>query len=72
MERGTIKWFDEQKGYGFILSDTDGKEYFVHATAVTDMGRVLEKGEHVEFEVVEGKKGPQAGNVRSLSESEAE
>lgn len=66
MEKGTVKWFDEQKGFGFITSDIGGKDYFVHATNVETLDHVLEKGERVEFEIGEGPKGPQAKNVRAL------
>lgn len=68
MERGTVKWFDEEKGYGFLLSTTDNKEYFVHRTQVEDLEGALEKGQVVEFEIGEGKRGPMAVNVRVLVE----
>ena len=71
MERGTIKWFDEEKGFGFILSDTDGKEYFVHRTQIGELERTLDKGQQVEYEIGEGKRGPMAINVRVLFEEEA-
>lgn len=70
MERGTVKWFDLEKGFGFIQSDgADKKEFFVHKTSIEEGGS-LDQGERVEFEIGEGKKGPMAVNVRSLSESE--
>jgi len=71
MERGTVKWFDKEKNFGFIESDTGGKEFFVHSSNVQEMEEGLDKGQRVEFEIGEGKKGPQAVNVRSLSEEEA-
>lgn len=65
MERGTVKWFDKEKGYGFITT-TNGKEYFVHKSKVIDLGNGLDQGQMVEFEIAEGRKGPEAANVRSL------
>ncbi len=62
--RGTVKWFDPKKGYGFITKE-DGQDIFVHWTAIQMEGfRTLEEGQEVEFEVTEGRKGPQAANVR--------
>lgn len=62
--RGTVKWFDSAKGYGFITPET-GKDVFVHHTDIDKEGfRGLEEGQAVEFELTEGKKGPQASNVR--------
>lgn len=66
MERGTIKWYDEEKGYGFIVSDIDGKDYFVHKSQIEDLEKVLDKGQEVEFEIGQGTKGPMAINVRRL------
>jgi len=66
MERGTIKWYDEEKGYGFIVSDIDGKDYFVHKSQIEDLEKSLDKGQAVEFEIGEGQKGPMAVNVRRL------
>jgi len=64
--RGKVKWFDSKKGYGFITGE-DGNDVFVHFSAVQMDGyRKLEEDEEVEFEVVEGDKGPQASNVRPL------
>lgn len=64
--RGTVKWFSDHKGYGFI-TDEDGKDVFVHYSAIADAGfRTLNEGQSVEFDVVEGKKGLQAANVRPL------
>ncbi len=61
--KGTVKWFNNQKGYGFI-SDENGKDIFVHYTGVKMEGfKSLDEGAKVEFDVVEGEKGPQAVNV---------
>ncbi len=66
MPQGTVKWFNDSKGYGFI-SQEDGKDVFVHHQAIQTEGfRSLAEGERVEFEVVDGPKGPQAANVRKL------
>ena len=63
---GTVKWFNAKKGYGFI-SDEEGKDVFVHFSALNMDGfKELKDGERVEFEVVEGEKGPQAANVVRL------
>lgn len=64
MEKGTVKWFNNSKGFGFI-SQENGPDVFVHHTAITGDGfRSLNEGEVVEFETVEGPKGLQAANVR--------
>lgn len=61
--KGTVKWFDSAKGYGFITTET-GSDIFVHYTGINKDGfRGLEEGQNVEFEVSEGKKGEQAVNV---------
>lgn len=66
MSKGTVKWFNNQKGYGFI-SDEQGKDVFVHFTGLNMEGfKSLEEGQNVEFDVVEGAKGPQATNVTRL------
>ena len=66
MQQGTVKWFNAKKGYGFI-SDEEGKDVFVHFSALNMDGfKELKAGERVEFEVVEGEKGPQAANVVRL------
>ena len=64
MAQGTVKWFNSEKGYGFIAVD-GGQDLFVHYTAIDMEGyRSLEDGQRVEFEVSEGPKGPQAEQVR--------
>ena len=66
MKTGTVKWFNAKKGYGFI-SDENGDDIFVHFSALDMSGfKVLEEGDKVEFEVIEGEKGPQAANVTKL------
>ncbi|KPU27759.1 cold-shock protein [Caloranaerobacter sp. TR13] len=66
MEKGTVKWFNSTKGYGFITRDNGG-DVFVHYSAIkTDGFKTLEEGQKVEFEVVQGEKGPQATNVTKL------
>ncbi|MBI3253001.1 MAG: cold-shock protein [Candidatus Omnitrophica bacterium] len=68
MARGTIKWFSDQKGYGFITPDGGKKDVFVHFSALQGEGfKSLREGEIVEFEVTTGPKGEQAANVRKLS-----
>ena len=64
--RGTVTWFSDSKGYGFI-SQTDGPDGFVHHSNISGEGfRTLEEGQEVEFEMVEGTKGPQAQDVVKL------
>ena len=66
MSTGTVKWFNNQKGYGFI-SDADGNDVFVHYTGLNMEGyKTLEEGQEVEFDVTEGAKGPHAINVTKL------
>ncbi len=66
MPRGTVKWFNEQKGYGFIASE-DGADVFVHHTGIQGDGfRSLEEGDEVEFETEQGPKGLKAVNVRVI------
>lgn len=63
MQKGKVKWFNAEKGYGFIESE-DGTDVFVHFSAINAEGyKTLDEGMTVEFEVVEGAKGPQAANV---------
>lgn len=64
MEKGRVKWFSAEKGFGFIERD-GGNDVFVHFSAITMEGfKTLENGMEVEFDVVDGAKGPQAANVR--------
>ena len=66
MKKGTVKWFNAKKGFGFI-SDESGNDVFVHFSALKMDGfKVLEEGDQVEYEVVNGEKGPQAANVVKL------
>lgn len=66
MEKGTVKWFDNSKGYGFI-SRSSGKDVFVHHSAIQGEGyKSLEEGQEVQFEVTKGPKGDQAVNVAKL------
>ncbi|MFS8524591.1 MAG: cold shock domain-containing protein [Limnochordales bacterium] len=63
MERGRVKWFSNEKGYGFIERES-GEDVFVHYTAIQQEGfKTLEEGEEVRFEIVQGARGPQAANV---------
>ncbi|GBD26548.1 MAG: cold shock domain-containing protein [Candidatus Binatia bacterium] len=67
MVQGTVKWFNGQKGYGFITKD-DGQDVFVHYTAINGQGfRSLQEGQRVEFEITQGPKGLQAANVTKIS-----
>jgi CspA family cold shock protein len=63
---GKVKWFNSEKGYGFIERE-DGDDVFVHFTAIQGTGfKTLEEGQKVEFEIVQGNRGPQAANVVKL------
>jgi len=65
--QGTVKWFNNEKGYGFIAVD-GGQDVFVHYSAIQSEGyRSLDEGQRVEFEVAQGQKGPQADGVRVLA-----
>jgi CspA family cold shock protein len=66
MAQGTVKWFNDQKGYGFISQDSGG-DVFVHYSAIQSDGfRTLAEGDKVEFEITQGAKGPAAANVRKI------
>jgi CspA family cold shock protein len=64
---GTVKWFNAEKGYGFIANDEGGDDVFVHFSAIQGEGyKTLEEGEKVSFEITEGARGPQAANVNRI------
>ena len=66
MTTGTVKWFNEAKGFGFITPDDGGKDVFVHFSAIASEGfRKLAEGQQVTFDVEDGPKGPQATNIRA-------
>ena len=65
---GTVKWFNDAKGFGFITPEEGGKDVFVHHTAIQSEGfRSLAEGDKVEFDVQQGPKGPQAANVKKTT-----
>lgn len=66
MKKGIVKWFNAEKGYGFITFE-NGQDVFVHFSAINQEGyKSLDEGQKVTFDVVEGEKGPQASNVRTV------
>lgn len=66
MSKGTVKWFNDEKGFGFILPDDGGKDLFVHRSNVETAGHTLKEGQQVEYEVGQGRKGPEATKVKGL------
>ena len=67
MATGTVKWFNAEKGYGFITQDGDGPDVFAHFSAIQATGyRTLEENQRVEFEITQGPKGPQADQIRTI------
>ena len=67
MAKGTVKWFSDQKGYGFVTPEDGSKDVFVHHTAIQGEGfKSRQEGQSVEFEITQGPKGPQATNVVKL------
>jgi CspA family cold shock protein len=67
MASGTVKWFNADKGFGFITQDGGGADVFAHFSAIEATGfRSLEENQRVEFEITQGPKGPQAANIRPL------
>ena len=68
MATGTVKWFNESKGFGFITPDGGGEDLFAHFSAIQSSGfKTLKEGQQVEFDVTAGPKGKQAANIRPLS-----
>jgi CspA family cold shock protein len=67
MPQGTVKWFNSEKGYGFIRPDDGGEDLFVHYSGIEGSGfRSLEEGDKVSYEVTQGRQGPQAQNVSKI------
>ena len=70
--KGTVKWFNNAKGFGFIGREDGNPDVFVHYSAISSDGyKSLQEGDQVEFEIVEGQKGPQAGNVTRIEYKQA-
>lgn len=68
MAQGTVKWFNAEKGYGFIAVDDGGPDVFVHYSAIQSSGfRTLDEGQRVEFQTTQGPKGPQADQVQPIA-----
>ncbi len=66
-QTGTVKWFNDGKGFGFITPDNGGQDLFAHFSAIAGKGfKTLQENQRVEFDVVPGQKGPQAANIRPL------
>ena len=67
MSTGTVKWFNNEKGFGFITPDDGGADVFVHYRSIEGSGyRSLQENQRVEFEITQGDKGPQASNVNAI------
>ena len=67
MASGTVKWFNAEKGYGFITPDGGGSDVFAHYSAIDATGfRTLEENQRVEFDIAQGPKGPQAADIRTV------
>ncbi|GAA2086030.1 cold-shock protein [Pseudolysinimonas kribbensis] len=67
MPTGTVKWFNAEKGFGFITPDDGSQDLFAHYSAIQTSGyRSLDEGQRVEFEVTQGQKGPQASNINAV------
>ncbi|CAA9386667.1 MAG: Cold shock protein of CSP family [uncultured Quadrisphaera sp.] len=67
MTTGTVKWFNAEKGFGFITPDGGGPDVFAHYSAIASSGyRSLEENQKVEFEITQGQKGPQASDIRTV------
>jgi CspA family cold shock protein len=66
MPTGTVKWFDDQKGYGFIIPDDGGRDLFVHVSGLEPPSKRLDEGIKVSYDVSEGRQGPNAVSVRQV------